>query len=335
MNVPATPPRPFDVLSVFPELAGHARTAVRLHPEPAQPGPQHSSIGGPLAWPADEPRPSCPGGRHRMPRPPRRLGTDRGERSTTALVHHDGIRWEEVAADAARPMHPVMQVYARDVPWYDAFPQGTDVLQILWCPFQHRYDGASVPYNGIAGPFVQVTYRSSSSLSGNLSAPPEPLGVGEPGFLLSPCLLRPEPVTEYPHPGALGEEFEERVEEWELVAFSDVIDDPEDHEPRFRWELTTAPGWKLGGHEPWNYQGYSGPVRCHACGSDMRFVAAVAGTEWDGGTESWAPPGSLDGPINERMRRQSPTGVRLGDSETLRIFTCPASPEHPVISDLM
>lgn len=54
MNVPATPPRPLDILSVFPELADHARTGVRLHPEPAHPGLYDSSIGGPLAWPADE-----------------------------------------------------------------------------------------------------------------------------------------------------------------------------------------------------------------------------------------------------------------------------------------
>ena len=237
--------------------------------------------------------------------------------------------------DIAWPMLSVMQVYARDVPWYDAFPQGMDVLQVLWCPFQHHYDDETVPYNGIAGPFVRVFYRNSDSLCGGLTAPQEPLVVGEPGYLPSPCLLRPEPVTEYPHPGVLGEEFEERVDEWEMATFGDITDDPEDYEPRFHWELSTAPGWKLGGHEPWSYQGYFGPVRCHSCGSEMRFVAAVASIEWDGGTASWAPAGFLDGPVDSRLRRQSPTGVRLAGTETMRIFTCPASPEHPVISDLM
>lgn len=67
----------------------------------------------------------------------------------------------------------------------------------------------------------------------------------------------------------------------------------------------------------------------------MRFVAAAVGSEWDGGTASWAPAGWLDAPVDSRLRRQSPTGVRLGRDETMRVFTCPASPEHPVISDLM
>ncbi|WP_370155534.1 hypothetical protein [Streptacidiphilus sp. EB129] len=228
-----------------------------------------------------------------------------------------------------------MQVFARDVPWYDGFPKDADLLQILWCPFQHRYDDATVPYNGIAGPFVHVRFRDSRDLTGSFSTAPEPLVVGELGYLPSPCRLRPEPVTEYPHPGVLGEGFEERVEEWEMATFADITDDPEDYEPRFHWELTTAPGWKLGGHEPWNYQGYFAPVRCHSCDSEMRFLAAVASIERDGGTASWAPAGSLEGPVNSRLRRQAPTGVRLGKNETMRIFTCPVSTQHPVIGDLM
>lgn len=152
-----------------------------MHPEPAHPGPYDSSIGGPLAWPADEAWPACPGGHHLKHRPPHRPGDVRGERSATAFAHHGGITWDEIPADTAWPVLQVMQVYARDVPWYDGFPQGTDVLQVLWCPFQHRYDDATVPYNGVAGPFVQVFNRDSSGLSGSLPAPQEPLVVGEPG----------------------------------------------------------------------------------------------------------------------------------------------------------
>ncbi|MEY2231333.1 hypothetical protein [Streptomyces sp. BF23-19] len=47
-----TPPRPFDVASVFPELAGMSRTATRLHPRPGAPTVHESSVGGPLLWPA-------------------------------------------------------------------------------------------------------------------------------------------------------------------------------------------------------------------------------------------------------------------------------------------
>lgn len=50
-----TPPRPLDVTEAFPELAGFARTAFRLHPVPGNPTVHDSSVGGPPLWPADEP----------------------------------------------------------------------------------------------------------------------------------------------------------------------------------------------------------------------------------------------------------------------------------------
>ncbi|MFJ9843756.1 hypothetical protein ACIRYZ_25540 [Kitasatospora sp. NPDC101155] len=328
-----SPPRPLDVTSVFPELAAHARTAVRLHPAPATPGPRDSSVGGPLAWPEDEAWPTCPGGRHPVHRQPHRPANVRGDRSTT-FAYHGEITWDRIPKDESWPLLPVMQVYAHDVPWYDGFPEGMDILQILWCPFQHSYDARGVPYNGIAGPWVQVRYRRTDDLGDRFLTPPEPVAIGEPGYLPTPCLLRPEPVTEYPHPGVLGEEFETRVEEWETATFPDP-DYPEEYESRYSWDLSTAPGWKLGGHEPWNYQGYYGPVRCGTCGSGMRFVAAIASDEWDGGTESWAPVGFLEGSPRDRRQCQEPTDVVLGRRETMRVFTCSLSPDHPVISDLM
>ncbi|TQL75627.1 hypothetical protein FB566_1136 [Stackebrandtia endophytica] len=54
-----TPPRPHDLVSLFPELAEYARSAVRLHPRWGDPGIEQSSIGGPVRWPADEPWPTC------------------------------------------------------------------------------------------------------------------------------------------------------------------------------------------------------------------------------------------------------------------------------------
>ncbi|WP_328915222.1 MULTISPECIES: hypothetical protein [unclassified Streptomyces] len=333
MNDAVTPPRSMDVTSVFPELAAHARTTVRLHPVPANPGPRESSVGGPPAWPENEAWPTCPGGRHPRHGPPHRPVNVRGERSTV-FAYHGEITWDGIPPDTSWPLLPVLQVFARDVPWYDGFPEGMDVLQILWCPFQHFYDDPTVPYNGIAGPWVQIRYRNTGDLGDRFLTPPEPVAVGEPGYLPTPCLLRPEPVTEYPHPGVLGEEFEARVEEWEQATFADP-EWPEDGEPRYSWDLSTAPGWKLGGHEPWNYHGYDGPVRCGTCGSAMRFVAAIASIEWDGGTESWAPVAFLEGSPTAQLRRQQATHVSLGKQETMRVFACPLSTDHPVISDLM
>ncbi|MFD7730300.1 hypothetical protein ACFV6F_07945 [Kitasatospora phosalacinea] len=313
-----TPPRPVDVVALFPELAAHARTTVRLHPVPADPGPHDSSVGGPPAWPADEPWPTCPGGRH--------LG-------------------EGTAGSEGCPLLPVLQVHARDLPWYGGFPAGTDVLQLLWCPFQHFYaDPAArsdqwiadrtAPYNGVAGPWVQVRHRRSGGPAERLlTAPPRPAVLGSPHYLPTPCLLRPEPVTEYPHPGVLGEEFEARVEAWERANFADP-DDPDEYDPRYSWEFSVAPGWKLGGHEPWNYQGYDGPVRCGACGCGMRFVAALASAEWDGGGPSWKPVVHGAEAGAGRKQEHEPTGIVLGDWETMRVFVCSRSADHPVVSDL-
>lgn len=55
----STPPPPLDITSVFPGLAAFARQTVRLHPRRGEPGPQDSSTGGPLLWPAGEAWPAC------------------------------------------------------------------------------------------------------------------------------------------------------------------------------------------------------------------------------------------------------------------------------------
>ncbi|WP_405617233.1 hypothetical protein [Streptomyces sp. NBC_01508] len=103
MNViRTTPPRPFDVTTVFPQLAPLARPATRLHPRPGSPSPYDSSVGGPLLWPAGQRWPYCD-------------------------------KWHE---GPASPLLPVAQLYVRDVPLLRA-PGRCDLLQVLWCPFEH------------------------------------------------------------------------------------------------------------------------------------------------------------------------------------------------------
>lgn len=52
-----TPPAPFDVAKLFPELAGQSKITVRLHPRSGAPSPAYSSLGGPLLWPIGDPWP--------------------------------------------------------------------------------------------------------------------------------------------------------------------------------------------------------------------------------------------------------------------------------------
>ncbi|MFB8772497.1 hypothetical protein [Streptomyces broussonetiae] len=109
------PAPPFDLESLVPEFAGLARETVLLYPRAGSPGSRQSSMGGPLLWPVHEPWPYCDQPGH-----------------WTADVRPDAV-----------PMVPVIQLFARDVPWLE-FPRGKDVVQLLWCPLIHEEDPAGV-----------------------------------------------------------------------------------------------------------------------------------------------------------------------------------------------
>ncbi|MGW6748513.1 hypothetical protein [Streptomyces sp. NPDC055006] len=61
------------------------------------------------------------------------------------------------------------QLYTRDVP-LPSSPPGADLLQVLWCPFDHS----------AAHPRTALFWRSSVTLTDFLDAPPEPPVIQEP-----------------------------------------------------------------------------------------------------------------------------------------------------------
>ncbi|MFD4609625.1 hypothetical protein ACFWOT_16270 [Streptomyces sp. NPDC058440] len=175
-------PIPFEVEAAFPELTGTVREVTLLYPRAGQPGPDDSSIGGPLLWPADEPWPMCAEPDHYKP-----LSAPVGP--------------EPVA------MVPVVQLYARNVPNL-VFPAGTDLLQILWCPLVHEDDQYA------ANP--RLYWRSSALIAAGATAgePPRP-HTAEGDYLPRPCTVSPTPAVEYPNwdlPEGLGELLDERFE---------------------------------------------------------------------------------------------------------------------------
>ncbi|MCX5174245.1 hypothetical protein [Streptomyces virginiae] len=175
-------PIPFDVESVFPELAGTARTTTLLYPRAGQPGPGDSSIGGPLLWPADEPWPTCAEPDHYKP-------------------------LDAPVGPAPVAMVPVLQLYAEDVPDL-VFPAGTDLLQILWCPLVHEDDQYA------ANP--RLHWRSTALTAADVAEgqPPSP-HTAEKDYLPRPCTVSPTPAVEYPSWGLLdefGEQLGERFE---------------------------------------------------------------------------------------------------------------------------
>ncbi|WP_226962483.1 hypothetical protein [Streptomyces sp. C8S0] len=106
------------------------------------------------------------------------------------------------------PLLPVAQLYARDVPF--PRPSGADLLQVLWCPFDHE-----MPH-----PKTALFWRSAATVTDVLDAPPEPPVVQSPYYLPEPCLFSPEQVTEFPHPRELDKELRDQLDDtsnWETI----------------------------------------------------------------------------------------------------------------------
>lgn len=171
-----TPPRPVDVEALHPELASLARTATRLHPRRGTPTAAHSSIGGPLLWPAGQAWPVCPSTRHES---------------------YSGVHVGESA------LVPVLQLYVRDVPGLP-HAAGADLLQILWCPLAEG--------EAFAEPLM--LWRDSASVDAPLDAPRTAHPEADEGLIPRPCGIDPEDMTDYPYSDA-PEDLYERFEAYD------------------------------------------------------------------------------------------------------------------------
>lgn len=97
----------------------------------------------------------------------------------------------------ANPLVAIGQLFAA-VPTI-VFPEGKDVLQILWCPV----DRNNVPgQRHYTGPPVHLFWRRADEIGDTLAASPEPHTADERFYLPTPCVLHPEQVVEYQY-GAL------------------------------------------------------------------------------------------------------------------------------------
>ncbi|MYW65489.1 hypothetical protein GTY65_15685 [Streptomyces sp. SID8379] len=330
-----TPPRPLDPEALFPGIEAHRRTCTRLHPRPGTPTVAESSVGGPLLWPAGEPWPVCTA--------PHRKG--RGYLLADVRAG-DGARrgkhapW--IADEDPVPLLAAAQLYARDVPDLPAGPDGCDLLQVLWCPFEAHGPDRTVE--------VVLRWRRAADVVDPLPGDglPAPEVVGREACVPRPCVLDPERIVEYEYADLLPRKLRKAVHAWEdsqtgrEEAWAEGEPDyrdfasyeeyqaaaaayPEQPEILSYWHhLSIAPGWKVGGYASWHL---TDPARvdCGSCGTPMRPLLTVDAGEWDGIT-TWVPhedresigvPGAA-----------TPTGVHLGRDE-MRVFTCPANPAHP------
>ncbi|MEU7153522.1 hypothetical protein AB0B15_36730 [Streptomyces sp. NPDC045456] len=341
-----TPPRPLDVAALFPQLAPLARTATRLHPRPGSPSAHDSSVGGPLLWPADEPWPYCAGPHVRSslaqgvlaPEDVRVLRRIRAAVASRRNLGRQASRPtpEELATEKriseGRPwpegpvaMLPVAQLYLRDIPQLRTFePPGADLLQVLWCPFDH-------PEN----PRTALFWRSAAEVTDVLAAAPEPPVVQLSDYLPEPCMLAPEQVTEYPHLLELSKKVQNQLGNWDTWRAADSeVDSSYASAPKefYAEHLSVAPGWKVGG---WSRWGLTDPMarRCPECATEMDPLLTIASTEWNASSKSWAPEEERTNPtpLLPGTPPANFTMITLARGYDLQLHSCPAAPHHPHI----
>ncbi|MFF8678372.1 hypothetical protein ACF07F_10775 [Streptomyces sp. NPDC015237] len=328
-----TPPRPFDVTALFPQLAPLARTATRLHPRAGSPSRHDSSVGGPLLWPAGEPWPYCDGPHEwdgvNEPTSPEDVRVQRriNEAAASGYTPEERAVLERIKAGRPWPegpvaMLPVAQLYVRDVPLLRPPGRaGADLLQVLWCPFDHP-----------THPRTALYWRSAAEVTDVLGSPPEPSAVQLSDYVPQPCLLSPEEVTEYPHFLELDKESQGRLADWSSwEAAGDAVDSAYSVAPQefYTSHLSVSPGWKAGG---WSRWGVTDPVprTCSACGTGMDPLLTIASTEWNKGTASWAPEGDqARDPLPPGVPPANYTRVVVAGGYALQLHVCPVDADHP------
>jgi hypothetical protein len=202
----------------------------------------------------------------------------------------------------------VAQLRADDIPDLPR-PGGADLLQVLWCPFEHQQTHSW-------GPTVRLHWRRESELTEILTEPPTG-EIGNEVYRPRPCRLHPEQVVEYPYPEELPEHLREHV-------------DP-DYVGRFM-----VPGWKVGGYANWSVTDPS-ETPCPNCAGPTTLTLVVDSKEYDGGTrDRWRPVQEqhLEWADPERFDSQEPTGIQTGGWGALRIFTCQRCPDTPYLLDV-
>jgi hypothetical protein len=219
-------------------------------------------------------------------------------------------------------MLAIAQLYVSDVPVLRP-PGQADLLQVLWCPFDHPAAGM---------PRSALFWRSSTTVADILTTAPEPAAVQYGDYVPEPCLVDPEQVIEYPAPLELDQDLRAQVEQWSARQKSgaepgSAYDEAE--EAFYQYELSVAPGWKAGGWAPWSSTDPV-PAHCRSCGTPMEPLLTIASTEWNAGNHSWIPYEDQVTASHTVQRDPSrPTMLSVGGSYNQQIYTCPAAPEHP------
>ncbi|WP_199919174.1 hypothetical protein [Streptomyces sp. NRRL S-1824] len=199
-------------------------------------------------------------------------------------------------------------------------PDGCDLLQVLWCPFE-----AHGPSRYGLAPHVR--WRRSDQVPMPLDAPPRPTLVGFQGSVAEPCVLHPEQVVHYPYAGSLPTRLWKRIDAWEEAQERKAEKDGLDDElVTYHHDLSIPQGCRVGGFPSWHTTDPY-PMNCEACAAPMVLLLTVDSREWDGANGSWMPTEEWD--VAGYLRDRCPTKLTIGRDGLLNIFACPTEPGHP------
>lgn len=277
-----------ELLARVPEIAPYAATTTLLHPRPGEPGSRDAHMGGPLLWPADQEWPTC--------------------------SEHPGEDPYDLVSVAQLPAADVVGL---------PFPDGTDLLQVLWCPVHHRQ-----PHPEGWGPAGRVVWRRAADVAEEL--PDQPDGWAEweddpEGVVPRPCVLHPEPLPDFPPADGLPRDLRDRLAATGSEGLYDL--------------LSVRPGCKAGGSMDWTVASRPAALDCPACAAPYTLLLQVDSYEFlpgdtDGyGLSAFAPPGESGlVPLSDAHWEASrPTGMSVGRGDSHGgLFVCSAAPAlHP------
>ncbi|WP_143076680.1 hypothetical protein [Streptomyces sp. MUSC 14] len=156
------------------------------------------------------------------------------------------------------PMVSVAQLYAADVPEI-AFPEGTDLVQIVWCPEPH-----DVPKPSFQGKDCRVFWRRPGDIRYGPDVQPDPWEHWDPEWdeVPLPCTVHPERVVEYPWWQELPVGIRKQLKS------SDELFD------RY-WQVSLTGGWKAGGSKSWASSDMPESLDCPECTAPLVLLLQV------------------------------------------------------------
>ena len=211
----------------------------------------------------------------------------------------------------------VLQAIKADVPDL-TFPEGMDVFQLTFCPFDHEDDYSF-------GPAVAGRWLSLQAEHEQFDTNPPHRNPTE-RYLPNECALHPEVVHEFPPFDELPAPLQKAIAN-DRSLVNPLVDPPleivedEFSTTAYDWFYSVADGTKVGGYVRW-IQDPEYPT-CTRCDGQTEHLLTMASWEWDGGTYQRWKPLELDAKrASVRTDGGDDHGMMFGDAGAIYVCIC-------------